>query len=115
MFLTIPSHLRAQLALVPTHLHSAVRLVATVRTSAASTPLVMKQRDEDAADAVSSRQHVHGEDAEPAIAAAHHFDKARHWLTLLESIQQRGEWSAQNAQNRSSPSAAVSHCGGDTP
>ena len=53
------------------------RLVATVRTSAASTPLVMKQRDEDAADAVSSRQHVHGEDAEHHMAAAHLFDNDR--------------------------------------
>ena len=113
MFLTIPSHLRAQLALVPTHLHSAVRLVATVRKSAASTPLAMKQRDEDAADAVSSRQHVHGEDAEPAMAAAHHFDKARHWLTSLQSIQQRGGLSAQNAQFRGRPSTTVAECGGD--
>ena len=36
-----------------------------MRTIAASTPIVMKQRDEDVADAVSSQQHVHGEDAVP--------------------------------------------------
>ena len=78
-----------------------------MRTSAASTAIVMKQRDEHAADAASSRQHVRSDDAEPAMAAVHHFDKAHHWLASLQSIEQRGEQSAQNAQNRSSPSAAV--------
>ena len=37
----------------------------------------MKQRDEDAADAVSSRQHVHGEDAVP-------FDE---WQCLVKSLR----------------------------
>ena len=60
----------------------------------------MKQRDDHAADDTSSRQHVHGEDAEPAIATAHPLDKARHWLTSLHSgfRKQRDEQSAQNAQ-----------------
>ena len=75
----------------------------------------MKQRDDDAADAASSRQHIRGEDDEPAMAAAHHFDKARHWLTSLQSIQQRGEQSAQNAQIRGRPSAAVSQPRGARP
>ena len=57
----------------------------------------MKEHDDDAADAARSRQHVHDKDVEPAKAAAHLFGKARHWLTSLQSIQQRDEQSAQNA------------------
>ena len=57
----------------------------------------MKEHDDDATDAARSRQHVHDKDVEPAKAAAHLFGKARHWLTSLQSIQQRDEQSAQNA------------------
>ena len=70
-------------------MHSAARLVATVRTSGASTVIVINQRDERAADDNSSQLHVHSEDAEPFVVAAHRFDKASHWLTLQQSFQHR--------------------------
>ena len=60
----------------------------------------MMQRDEDAADAASGRQHVHSKDAEPATATAHHVDKTRHWMTLRQSIEQHGEQSVQNIRPR---------------
>ena len=37
----------------------------TVCAGAANAPVAMKPRDEDAADAASNQQHVHGDDAEP--------------------------------------------------
>ena len=88
---TSPSpKMAAQRALLPTYLHAAARLGDTLRLSAASTSVAMKQHDEHAVDAVSSRKHNHGEDAEAAMAAAHHFDKARSWLSLLQ--MQAARW-----------------------
>ena len=82
---------RAELALVPPYMLLQHGIVDCVRTSAASTPHVVMQRDEDAAHGVKSRQHAHSEDIESYRAAGHPFDKACLLAELAAVRQQRDD------------------------